>query len=288
MLACSSPPKKTELTAIEADSPVENLSANKVTQIQTSTGTIKISPTVVSSDDSVATSEHSVLPENDYYDPLEPLNRVVFGFNHYSYKYLLIPTAKAYNAIVPAPAQRSINNAFDNIREPLNFLNNIATGEFSEASTNLGRFLINSTLGLFGLFDPAVHWFDLQQHPQTMAQTLSQYQVGSGAYLVLPFLGQSDIRSASSMLTEGVIHPTNYILESPQNSQVRIFGGFTSFTSRAEMYLTLYQQSEDPYQYFRNLHIQGQNRNEQAHAIKEIQQDGKAKQVQDDGATHEQ
>ncbi len=263
LFGCSTTPvEQTKLvTAKHQASPKTRLTDNQVTQIETSNGIIQVEPTVVATDDSVIETQSSNTNKTVYYDPIEPVNRAIFGFNHYSYKYLLIPLAKGYNKILPDPAKRSIGNAFNNIREPLNLLNNTFSGDINDAGSNLGRFVINSTVGLLGLFDPATKWFQIEDKPKTLGQTLQTYEVGSGAYLVLPILGQSDVRNTSSRITEGLIHPTRYIFDSPTDSQVRGVGGFNSFAPRAGTYMTLYQQADDPYTYFRNQYIQSQNRN---------------------------
>ncbi len=243
----------------------ETLSNFKTTTIETSNGTITVEPTVVSSTDRTASIQHDELLEitqSEYSDPLEFINRPIFTFNHYTYKYALAPLARGYKAILPQPVRTSVANAFDNIREPLNLINNSLSGEFSEAANNLGRFAINSTIGLLGLFDPASSWFGIDKKPQNVSQTLTKYNIGSGAYIVLPILGQSDIRGTFSIISEGLVHPINYALDTPSNNYARALDGFDDFSIQADTYMTLFESSEDPYIYFRNQYIQSTNRDE--------------------------
>lgn len=242
---------------------VASLSRYEPTQIKTSNGVITVQPTVVAPTDEVS-ERLEINAESDYYDPLEFINRPLFTFNHYTYKYALIPIAKGYKAVLPDPVRNSVAKAFDNIREPLNLVNNGLSGEFSEAGNNLGRFLINSTVGLLGFFDPASTWFGIDKKPQSFSQTLMKYDVGSGAYIVLPILGQSDLRGTTSIVSESLVHPTKYIFGSPEDMAARGVDAVDNFSQQADLYETLYEQAEDPYIYFRNQYIQNINRDKLA------------------------
>jgi|GEM_PF-444770 len=242
---------------------VESLSEYERITIQTSNGELVIEPTVVStSDQALATDTQTSVAE--YYDPLEFINRPLFQFNHFTYKYAFIPAAKGYNAVLPKSVRQSVSNVFSNISEPLSLINNTLSGDISEAGNNLGRFLINSTVGLLGIFDPATSWLGIDKKPQSFADTLAKYKVGSGAYIVLPFLGQSDVRGTTSIVSESFIHPTKYIFASPQDTYARAFDGFNDFTTQADTYITLFENTEDPYIYFRNQYIQSRNRDDRA------------------------
>jgi len=245
----------------EPNDAVKQLNSGKKVKVETSQGTIEVEPTVVAITDAQAPAGQSS-SQVYYNDPWEDFNRSMFTFNHYLYSYVLIPASDGYHYLVPATVRDKIGNAFDNIREPLNLLNNLATGEFDEAGANLSRFLINSTVGLFGLFDPASHWFDIAPHKQTIADTLFHYEVGAGPYLVLPVLGPSDSRGAFSTVSEGFIHPVNQLIDTPQSYQIRAFDGFDDFSDQSETYQSLYNKANDPYLYFRNQYIQGQRRDE--------------------------
>ncbi|MEQ5807427.1 VacJ family lipoprotein [Alteromonas sp. NFXS44] len=249
----------------------EELAKGKDVIVQTSQGAVSVSPVVVAVGD---TRESGNTGDEVYYnDPWEGFNRAMFSFNNVSYQYVLLPLADGYHYVVPGVVRDKIGNAFDNLREPLNLVNNTFAGEFSEAGANLGRFLINSTVGLLGLFDPASDWFDIKPQKQTIANTLQRYDIGSGPYLVIPILGPSDPRGALSTLTEGFVHPVNYIAEPPESYQLRIFEGFDDFSNQSDTYRKLYEQAEDPYIYFRNQYIQGQRRDELFELSEREQQD---------------
>ncbi|WP_218958952.1 MlaA family lipoprotein [Salinimonas marina] len=272
MTGCSNsaPPQHPAVTSSEKQqsqsetpSDVDRLNAGESISVETSQGKINVEPTVVAITDAQAGNDTNQLAGEVFYnDPWESFNRTIFGFNHQLYQYVLIPAADGYRWLVPAAARDKIGNAFENIREPLNLLNNALAGEFRQAGANLSRFFINSTLGLFGLFDPATHWFNIGAQKQTIADTLFYYDIDSGPYLVLPFLGPSDSRGAFSTVTEGIIHPINQLTDSPESYFLRAFDGFDDFSGQAETYQNLYKQADDPYLYFRNQYIQGQRRDE--------------------------
>jgi phospholipid-binding lipoprotein MlaA len=248
------------------ESKSKTLSNYKPTTIQTSNGLITIEPTVISATDQIQAGDdgESGVQIAEYSDPLEFINRPIFAFNNVAYKYALIPLAKGYNYALPQPARDSVSNVFSNIREPLNFINNTLTGDIAEAGNNLGRFLINSTIGLLGLFDPADALFSLEAKPQNFSQTLMNYGVASGVYVVLPLLGQSDVRNTASIITEGFVYPLNYVLGGHDNTIARTVGSVGDFSTQMDTYVTLFNLAEDPYLYFRNLYIQTTNRDEMA------------------------
>jgi phospholipid-binding lipoprotein MlaA len=240
----------------------EQLSSGKTTTIKTSQGNIEIAPTVVD----MASRDDPATPENEateqYNDPLEGWNRAIFGFNHVAYSYALIPLVKGYEYVLPDVVRSKIGNAFSNIREPLSLLNNLAAGEVKDAGTNLGRFLINSTVGILGLFDPATAWFDLPAAKQSLADTLAGYNVSPGPYLVLPILGQNNVRGSTSVVSEVLLDPLRQITSPPDTYYLQGVGAVDTFSDRARVYEKLYQQAEDPYLYFRNQFLQGVKRDD--------------------------
>ena len=138
-------------------------------------------------------------------DPLEPLNRGVFEFNRIADGLVLKPASQIYEFAVPQPVRRSVSNFLDNLRTPLYFANHLLQGEREQAGVALGRFMVNSTLGVFGLFDFATV---LGVEPLVQAdfgQTLGTYGVGNGVYLVLPIIGPSTLRDAGGLAVDWMI-----------------------------------------------------------------------------------
>lgn len=142
------------------------------------------------------------------YDPLEPVNRAVFTFNQYADTYVLEPTAKAYRYVTPTPVRRSVLNFLYNLRTPVVFANDLLQGERERAGISLSRFMINSTLGVFGLFD-AASAFGYTQHWEDFGQTLGVYGVPDGPYLMLPLLGPSNPRDLVGRVGDWFLDPIN-------------------------------------------------------------------------------
>lgn len=126
-------------------------------------------------------------------DPYESFNRSMYSFNKGVDKVVLRPVAVAYDSVVPSVVDARIDNAISNFSDIRNFLNSVLQAKFGYAGISMGRLLINSTLGIGGLFDPAKA-MGLEQHKEDFGQTLAHWGVGSGPYLMLPFLGPSTLR----------------------------------------------------------------------------------------------
>ena len=149
--------------------------------------------------------------KKEFNDPLEPMNRVTFAFNQGVEKVFLRPAAKVYRTVLPDPLRGSIRNALNNLGEPVTFTNDLLQGEGKRAGIALGRFVINSTLGIGGLFDPATH-LGLAYHKEDFGQTLGVWGVGEGFYLVLPLLGPSNGRDAVGRIGTIAMDPFFWLL----------------------------------------------------------------------------
>jgi len=126
-------------------------------------------------------------------DPWERMNRKVFWFNDKLDTYALEPAARGWDFVVPDVLERSIDNFSNNLLMPLRLANNLLQGKPRAAFDAVSRFILNSTLGMAGLFDPATQ-VGLPEKPEDFGQTLGVWGVGPGPYLVLPFLGPSTVR----------------------------------------------------------------------------------------------
>lgn len=129
----------------------------------------------------------------DDYDPFEKTNRKIFAFNDYLDRNLLVPVAKGYNAITPRVVNNGISNAYSNALEPLTTVNDVAQLKFGRGVTAVSRFIVNSTVGFFGVFDVASK-IGLPAHKEDFGQTLGYWGVGNGPYLVLPLFGPRTLR----------------------------------------------------------------------------------------------
>lgn len=150
-------------------------------------------------------------------DPLEPMNRVFHALNDTLDVVLLRPIAWLYNKLVPDPVINAIGRAFDNLGEPVIFLNDLLQFDFADAGTAAGRFAINSTVGVLGLFDFADD-FGLERHNADFGQTLHSYGSPPGPYLVLPLLGPSTMRDALGRVVDTAMDPRTYLLQTSHNA----------------------------------------------------------------------
>ncbi|WP_300425419.1 VacJ family lipoprotein [Thalassolituus sp.] len=129
------------------------------------------------------------------YDPWEKTNRKIFAFNEFMDRNLLVPVAKTYDAVTPDAVDAGITNVFQNAMEPLTTVNGVAQFKFSQALSDTARFIVNSTVGFFGVFDVATH-IGLEKHHEDFGQTLGYWGVGTGPYLMVPFFGPRTVRHA--------------------------------------------------------------------------------------------
>ena len=129
-------------------------------------------------------------------DPWEGMNRKIYAFNDALDKHVARPVARTYVRAVPGPTRNGIHNAVTNLDEPVTVVNDVLQGKVGQGLQDLGRFVINCTLGLLGWFDVAKH-VGLPHHDEDLGQTLARWHVPSGPYLVLPFFGPSTIRDAT-------------------------------------------------------------------------------------------
>jgi phospholipid-binding lipoprotein MlaA len=204
--------------------------------------------------------EPTVVSYPDYRDPLIWLNRGVFAGNDVAYRFLLIPLSKGYLLITPVPVQRSVGNFFYNLKMPVYAVNHLLQFELEPLGRNLLRFGINTTIGLLGLFDPAQAWWGLKRAETDFAATLAHYGAGYGIYLVLPLFGPSDLRSGTGLVVDHFLNPTTYLLEDPEKTIVQGSDFFQDYAPDAERYSILRQKSTDSYIFFRNLYLQGVQR----------------------------
>lgn len=144
-------------------------------------------------------------------DPLEGLNRGIFEFNRVVDGVLIKPVAQIYRGVLPQVAQDSVRSFLRNLRTPLIVTNDVMQGDMNRAGTTISRFLVNTTLGILGLFDVASE-LGIPFHDEDFGQTLAVWGVGEGFYLMLPILGPSNPRDLAGLATEFYVDPVNLYL----------------------------------------------------------------------------
>jgi phospholipid-binding lipoprotein MlaA len=181
--------------------------------------------------------------ELDIQDPLEPLNRGMFWVNDKVYSYALEPAARAYR-LVPERARVSVGNFFSNMATPIRFANDIYQLEFKAAGMELGRFVVNSTVGVAGLFDPAsaYGW----HREDDFDQVLEHYGAGSGLYLVLPILGPSTARDVLGRVIDLLYDPVSQAVADNE----------CTLSLDLDTYAAIKEQALDPYLCVRDAFVQ--------------------------------
>ena len=148
----------------------------------------------------------------DEYDPLEPVNAAIFEFNYQFDRFIVKPVAKVWNFFIPPDVQQSFSNVFQNLQSVPRMLNNLFQGKFEGAGIETSRLLINTTLGVGGLFDPAGIMFELETPPEDLGQTLGSYGVPPGPFLMIPFFGPFTLRDGIGFIGDGFLNPFNWFV----------------------------------------------------------------------------
>ncbi|MDP2811412.1 MAG: VacJ family lipoprotein [Rhodocyclaceae bacterium] len=134
-------------------------------------------------------------------DPIEGFNRAMFAFNEGLDTAIIRPVAQGYEAVLPTPVRTGVTNFFGNIDDVFIAVNNLIQGKPAEAVSDAGRFLINSTIGILGLFDVATE-AGLEKHEEDFGQTFGRWGAGPGAYVMVPFFGPRNVRDTVGLVLD--------------------------------------------------------------------------------------
>lgn len=191
-------------------------------------------------------------------DPIEPVNRAVYGFNRVLDKFILKPIAQGYKFAVPELGRKGISNVLQNLTEPVTFLNAVLQGDPDRASKSFARFVVNTTWGIGGLGDVASD-AGIKYRKEDYGQTMGTYGVGGGAYLILPILGPSNTRDTFGLAVDTVTDPFNYIFNDYISGGRAALSGLDSRTDKLELIDEIDRISLDPYAAIRSLYTQKRN-----------------------------
>ncbi len=188
-------------------------------------------------------------------DPLEPMNRPIFAGNQVLDRFFIDPVSQAYGTITPVPVKRAVRSIFANLNAPVVLVNEMLQFRARRAVQTLGRFALNSTLGIGGIFDPAAE-FGWTEHRADFGQTLGKYGMGPGFYLVLPLLGPSTARDAVGAAVDLALRLDTWLL--PLQGQLFLGGGFgiSERDNRREELRALREGSIDFYAAVRSAYLQ--------------------------------
>ena len=204
----------------------------------------------------------------------EGVSRAMFKFNHALDKVIFEPVAKGYRAL-PVPIRKGTGNAIDNLRSLLTLSNHVLQGDFREAGTTAGRFAINTTVGILGVFDPAAKLGLEEQGKEDFGQTLGSWGMGSGCYFVLPILGPTTARDALGLVGNTLLDPVYQITHNTEiNNGVvgnasysehnyyyyRGTGAVDFRAKNIESFDSLEENSIDLYASIKSLYLQNRNK----------------------------
>ena len=186
-------------------------------------------------------------------DPLEDMNRQIFGFNEAADRAIVGPIAEGYRAITPDPFRDGVSNFIRNLNSPVVFANDVLQGKPKRAGNTLSRFTINTGFGLGGLFDTADQ-LGIEGHTEDFGQTLAVWGVPEGPYLMIPFMGPSNVRDGIGRVVDSFVFDPLFWIEFPGNpnlnENLRLGrAGVTAVNTRAQLsdvFETLRSQPE-PY-----------------------------------------
>ncbi len=183
----------------------------------------------------------------DIPDPLERSNRAIYAFNTQFDRYVFLPTVRGYKRVTPDPLEKGITNVFSNLGEIPTFVNATLQAKPRSAGVTVGRFVVNSTIGILGLFDPATK-MGMVQRNEDFGQTFGRWGVGNGPYLILPVLGPSNVRDGVGSITELGLNSAFGILSS-QDGVVRLSAGTLEAIDTRSNISFRYYETGSPFEY---------------------------------------
>ena len=202
----------------------------------------------------------ATLPPNSQRDPRDPwerVNRTTYKFNSVVDRNFLRPVARTYVKVTPRPVRTGVSNFLDNLAYPVTIANDLLQLKLKQFGQDTVRFIANSTVGIGGIFDPAGR-SGLEKHDVDLGQTFGHWGAGPGPYLVIPFLGPSDVRDGIGRVGDIWLDPRHYI----RNDYVSYgLWGMGILDARARLLDTdhLLDSAYDPYSFLRNAYLQRRN-----------------------------
>jgi phospholipid-binding lipoprotein MlaA len=189
------------------------------------------------------------------HDPIEGFNRKIFWFNDKVDVYALEPAARAWRWIAPERVRSAVSKFFLNLHFPIVAVNDLLQGKLKASAVDVGRFGVNTTVGVLGFFDPASGW-GLERHDEDFGQTLGVWGVPSGPYLVLPILGPSNPRDAGGLAVDTALSVTPFFLDWYVTTGARVFETINYRTSVLQEVHDAKESALDYYTFVRNAYQQ--------------------------------
>jgi phospholipid-binding lipoprotein MlaA len=210
-------------------------------------------------DDEFALLEEELVEEMETVrvpDPLEPVNRIMFGFNDVLYFWVAKPVLQVYTGVVPELGRVGIRNFFNNVSTPVRLVNCLLQGKNDAAKTEIHRFVINTTEGVFGLGDPALDKHGIKSKREDLGQTLAVYGFEDGFYIVWPFFGPSTARDSIGMVGDQFLNPVRYIDSRDVSIGISVVKGVNAGSFQIGTYEEFMAEAFEPYVAMREFYIQ--------------------------------
>ena len=199
-------------------------------------------------EDSTETDFLDESPQVAVNDPLEPMNRVFFEFNDDLYEWIVKPTMKGYSWIFPLELREAFGNFFLNVAMPVRLVNSLLQGNMEKTGVVLERFLINSTVGVWGFADVANVEFDIKPRRADFGQTLGKWGLGEGIYFCWPVIGPSSVRDSVGFVADVYAHPLPYFTDdSVFLISYYMTNRLNTLSLNPDVYEDLKRYSVDPY-----------------------------------------
>ena len=195
--------------------------------------------------------------KRDPRDPWERMNRTTYKINDKFDKAIARPVARAYSR-TPQFVQTGVHNFFTNLDYPVVMANDLLQGQFKAFGTDTLRLMINTTAGIGGLFDPATTRWGLDRNERDLGQTLGKWGIGTGPYLVLPFLGPSDVRDTFGRIGDDFTTPRHYIRNTYWDYGLYVLQVVDVRARLLGLTKTL-DSAYDPYAFMRNAYLQNRD-----------------------------
>ena len=188
-------------------------------------------------------------------DPLETMNRGIYAFNDVFDRFLLAPVARCYRSAVPEYGRQRVTNVLANLKQPVIFLNSVLQADPENAFSSFWSFMLNTTLGIGGLFDFADVNTDLKVRDEDFGQTLGVWGVGPGPYIVLPILGPSSLRDTVGLAGDWFSDPFNYLDDEIVITRT-VIRAIDARANTLDLTDEINEKSFDPYATFRSGYLQ--------------------------------
>ena len=187
-------------------------------------------------------------------DPFEGINRTTFAFNDKLYRGVVKPVARGLR-VIPAPVRTSGANFFDNLFTPVSAASALLQFDLPNTGTEISRFLINTTLGVFGFFDPATD-LGIARDTEDLGQTFGRWGIGHGFYIVAPFFGTTSLRDAIGSVGNTAMNPFYKDISTGEVFAINATDAEIAISLDQDTYEAFYDSALDPYIFFRSAYVQ--------------------------------